>query len=137
MSHYETQFSLWNCISPFFLFDLIAFSKLNFEVDIAYAKYNNKALNSNKKITFACKCMDFLMKFDLSLTLINIYCEDCLSLTINSSSLWFLAYWWKANYSKTNMQSLISGNEFYKKKSIVTDELLSQIQSLWLAEKNG
>lgn len=81
--------------------------------------------------------MNFLMKFDLSLTLINIYCEDCLSLTINSSSLWFLAYWWKANYSKTNMQSLISGNEFYKKKSIVTDELLSQIQSLWLAEKNG
>lgn len=92
MSHYETQFSLWNYISPFFLFDLIAFSKLNFEVDIAYAKYNNKAIYSNKKITFACKCMDFLMKFDLSLTLINIYCEDCLSLTINSSSLWFLAY---------------------------------------------
>lgn len=29
-----------------FLFDLIAFSKLNFEVDIAYAKYNNKAINS-------------------------------------------------------------------------------------------
>lgn len=37
---------------PFFLFDLIAFSKLNFEVDIAYAKYNNKAINSNKKNYF-------------------------------------------------------------------------------------
>lgn len=34
----------------FFILDLIAFSKLNFEVDIAYAKYNNKAINSNKKL---------------------------------------------------------------------------------------
>lgn len=59
MSHYETQFSLWNCISPFFLFDLIAFSKLNFEVDIAYAKYNNKAINSNKKILLRVNAWTF------------------------------------------------------------------------------
>lgn len=83
---------LWNCISFFFLFDLIVFSKLNFEVDIVYVKYNNKVINSNKKIIFVCKCMDFLMKFDFFLILINIYCEDCFFLIINSLSLWFLVY---------------------------------------------
>lgn len=36
----------------FFLFDLIVFSKLNFEVDIVYVKYNNKVIKSNKKNYF-------------------------------------------------------------------------------------
>lgn len=44
---------------PFFLFDLIAFSKLNFEVDIAYAKYNNKAINSNKKLLLRVNAWTF------------------------------------------------------------------------------
>lgn len=32
--------------------ELYQSSKLNFEVDIAYAKYNNKAIKSNKKNYF-------------------------------------------------------------------------------------